>query len=186
METLEHKSFMPPEHLIMVDAILSMPGATIEAEYQRRINAINAMAAFCRMEEGQPTLRPTPSRRRPVPDGDDPCPPAKRQRRSVENDTEILLRQATEAMRIKSQNDQPQICFLCIRNFNLLLKGQIAEYTTSGSLTRHFLQKHVNPLWPVKGVECNRLPMEQLYKEVLLLKDCCSTAHLFLDGISDH
>ncbi|EDN04835.1 conserved hypothetical protein [Histoplasma mississippiense (nom. inval.)] len=98
METLEHKSFMPPEHLIMVDAILSMPGATVEAEYQRRINAINAMAAFCRIEEGRPTLRPTPSRRRAVPDGDDPCPPAKRQRRSVEDDTEILLRQAMEAV----------------------------------------------------------------------------------------
>ncbi|OJD26938.1 hypothetical protein ACJ73_01660 [Blastomyces percursus] len=80
METLEHKSFMSPEHLIMVDAVLSMPGATIEAEYQRRINAINAMAAFCRMEEGRPTPRPTQSRHQPVPDDDDPYPPTKRQR----------------------------------------------------------------------------------------------------------
>lgn len=90
METLEHKSFMPPEHLIMVDAILSMPGATIEAEYQRRINAINAMAEFCRMEEGRPTPRPTQSRRRPVPDGDDPCPPAKRQRRNCHSKYNFL------------------------------------------------------------------------------------------------
>lgn len=51
MDTLEHKSFMPPHHLMVIDATLTMPGATFEAEYQCQINAFNAMTAFCLVEE---------------------------------------------------------------------------------------------------------------------------------------
>ena len=50
MKVLEHKGFMPPQHVMVIDPTLTMPGATLEAEYQRRINAINAMTAFCPVE----------------------------------------------------------------------------------------------------------------------------------------
>jgi hypothetical protein len=33
MQTLEHKGFMPPEHLMVIDTMLTMLGATLEAEY---------------------------------------------------------------------------------------------------------------------------------------------------------
>ena len=49
---------MPPEDLMVIDTMLTMPGATLEAEYQRRINAINAVTAFCGVEEGRPTPSP--------------------------------------------------------------------------------------------------------------------------------
>lgn len=65
---LEYKGFMSLQCLMVIDATLSMPGATLEAEYQRRINIINAMIAFCPVEEG----RPSQSRCRPVPDDDEP------------------------------------------------------------------------------------------------------------------
>ncbi|KAA8641792.1 DUF3435 domain-containing protein [Aspergillus tanneri] len=55
--TLENKRFMPPEHLMVIDTMLTLPGATLEAEYPRRINAINAVTAFCAVEEGRPTRR---------------------------------------------------------------------------------------------------------------------------------
>ncbi|KKZ62846.1 hypothetical protein EMCG_02803, partial [[Emmonsia] crescens] len=29
------------------------------------------------------------------------------------------------------------------------------KYATPGSLTRHFLRRHINPPWPATGVECN-------------------------------
>lgn len=61
MDTLEHKSFMPPQHLMMIDATLTMPDATLEVEYQHWINAINAMIAFCLVEEGRPTPQPIQS-----------------------------------------------------------------------------------------------------------------------------
>lgn len=45
---------MPLQHLMVIDATLTMLGATVEAEYQCWINAINAMTVFCPVEEGQP------------------------------------------------------------------------------------------------------------------------------------
>ncbi|KAL4864645.1 hypothetical protein BDV12DRAFT_175830 [Aspergillus spectabilis] len=66
IDALEHKGSMPPQHLIMIDVMLSMPGATLEAEFQRRINVINAMTVFCPVEEGQPTPRSTQSCHHPV------------------------------------------------------------------------------------------------------------------------
>ncbi|KAL3428722.1 hypothetical protein BDV09DRAFT_203994 [Aspergillus tetrazonus] len=47
MNTLEYKSSMAPQYLAVIDALLTMPGSTLEAEYQRQIDAINALTAFC-------------------------------------------------------------------------------------------------------------------------------------------
>ncbi|KAL2810116.1 hypothetical protein BDW59DRAFT_155642, partial [Aspergillus cavernicola] len=169
MDTLEHKGSMAPQHLMVIDTMLTMPGATLEAEYQRRINTINAMTAFCPVEEGRPTPRPSQSRRRPVPDDDEPCPPAKRQQYLAEDETEIALHQAIESVRITSEGQRPRICFLCLGNPNLPLKDRLAKHTTPGSLTRHFLRKHVNPPWPARGVECNVCGMELLEQKADLL-----------------
>lgn len=111
MDALEHKGFMPPRHLMMIDAMLTMPGATIKAELQRRINAINAMTAFCPVEEGRLTPRPIQSCRRPVPDDNEPDPPTKRQRHILEDDTDVALRQAMESVQVKSRKQRPTICF---------------------------------------------------------------------------
>ena len=105
MEALEHKGFMPPQHLTVIDATLSMPGATLEAEYQCWINMINAMTAFCPVEEGRPTPWPSQSCCQPVPDNDKPCPPAKQQQHFSEDKTEITLRQAMESVQIKSPEE---------------------------------------------------------------------------------
>jgi hypothetical protein len=54
MQTLEHKGFVFPEYLMVIDTMLTMPSTTLEVEYQPQINAINVVTAFCSMEEGQP------------------------------------------------------------------------------------------------------------------------------------
>ncbi|KAL4912623.1 hypothetical protein BDW62DRAFT_214876 [Aspergillus aurantiobrunneus] len=77
MDTLEHKGSMAPQHLTVINTMQTIPGITVEAEYQHRINVINAMTAFCPVEEGRPTPRPMRSGRRAVADCDDdpwsPC-----------------------------------------------------------------------------------------------------------------
>jgi hypothetical protein len=165
MGALEHKGFMPPQHLMMIDAILTMQGATIEAELQRRINAINAMTAFCSVEEGRPMPRPVQSCRRPVPDNNELGPPAKQQRHVLEDNTEIALRQAKETVQVTSQDQRPTICFLCLGNSNLPLKDRIGKHATRN--TRFTYQAFstetchdVNPPWPARGFECNVFGME--------------------------
>ncbi|EEH17450.1 hypothetical protein PABG_00013 [Paracoccidioides brasiliensis Pb03] len=153
MDTFEHEAFMPPEHLMFVDCMLTMPGASLEAEYQRRINTINAGVAFCGVEEGRPSRRPAVD--------DDPYPPTKRQRCLVKDLPEVLLHQAMESVQAKPTAEQPQacfrprVCFLCVGNPSCSLNARIKKYATSGSLTRHFLRRHINPPWPAAGVECN-------------------------------
>lgn len=168
MDTLEHTGFMPPQHLKVIDAVLTIPGATLEAEYQRRINAINAMTAFCPVGEGRPIPRTQPCRR-PLPDANDYCAPTKRQQHVIEDETEIALRQAMESVRIRTPGQRPRICFLCVGNPNLALIDRIKEYATAGSLTKHFLRKHVNTPWPANGVECNICGMELLEQKATLL-----------------
>lgn len=57
---LQQTGYMTPQHMMLIDTILTMPGAMIEAEYQRWIAAINAVIAFCDVMEGAPT-QPGPS-----------------------------------------------------------------------------------------------------------------------------
>ncbi|KAK1146187.1 hypothetical protein N8T08_003277 [Aspergillus melleus] len=61
---LKRTGYMAPQHMLLIDTILTMPGSTVEKEYQRRISALNAVIAFCDVEEGSPTRRPNVSQKR--------------------------------------------------------------------------------------------------------------------------
>ena len=78
--------------------------------------------------------------RQPVPDDDEPCAPAKWQRRVLEDDTEMALREAMEPIQIKNSEERHLICFLCLGNANLLLKERILKHTTPSSLTDIFYE----------------------------------------------
>ena len=66
-DALERTGYMTPQHMMLIDTILTMPGTTVEKEYQRRIAAINAVIAFCDAERGlrggpiSPKKKATPS-----------------------------------------------------------------------------------------------------------------------------
>jgi hypothetical protein len=50
-DALERSDQMTPEQLLMIGAILTLPKRTLERD-QRRIAAINAVTAYCGVEEG--------------------------------------------------------------------------------------------------------------------------------------
>jgi hypothetical protein len=54
---LERLDQITLEHLRLIDAILTLPKTSLEKELQRRITAINAVTAYCGVEEGQPCRR---------------------------------------------------------------------------------------------------------------------------------
>jgi hypothetical protein len=68
VRALQQTGYITPQHLILINTVLTMPAATVEAEYRRRIAAINAVAAFCDVSEGISLRRPNPSAKRPAPD----------------------------------------------------------------------------------------------------------------------
>ncbi|KAL2005205.1 hypothetical protein VTN00DRAFT_2415 [Thermoascus crustaceus] len=104
-----------------------MPGATIEAEYCRWIAAINAVIAFCDVEEGAP-LRPIQSRKRPATDAVTSTH-AKRQECSQEGADVVALHQAIASVRIGSPGQRPMICFLCVGNPGLPMEKRTREYS---------------------------------------------------------
>ena len=58
---LERTGNMTPQHMMLIDTILTMPGDTVEKEHQRRIAAIKAVIAFCDVEEGMPSRQKRPA-----------------------------------------------------------------------------------------------------------------------------
>ncbi|KAJ5437782.1 uncharacterized protein N7458_008780 [Penicillium daleae] len=166
---LENAAPSSPEFIRVIDTILTIPGTTVEAEYQRRINTINAVTAFYSVEEGRPTQRPAQSRRRQAVDDLDYCPSSKQRKNLTQDDKQSILQNTIESVRIKSPEVRPTICFLCVGNPNLPLEKRVAKHTIPGSLTRHFLRKHVNTAWPTEGVLCNICDNQPLEHKSILV-----------------
>lgn len=164
---LQQTGYMTPQHMILIDTILTIPGTMVEAEYQRRIAAINAVVAFCDMQEGAP-LRPLQSRKRLATEAEIPTQ-TKRQDSSKEGEEVISLHQAIKSVQTVSKSERPLICFLCVGNPSLAIKERTWKYKTPGSLTRHFQRKHVKLSWPEGGtVRCEVCNMDFKHKNNLL------------------
>ncbi|CAG8976664.1 hypothetical protein HYALB_00002180, partial [Hymenoscyphus albidus] len=142
-EALQRSDQMTPEQLLLIDSILNLPETTLEKEHQRRITAINAVTAYCGVEEG------TPSRRVQI------GQPANDMTVKPENlialSSESILRKAV--LSIKTDK-RPTMCFLCVGNPNLTTRERVVSYANPGSLSRHFLRKHVKKLEKGNHVEC--------------------------------
>ncbi|KAL4865177.1 hypothetical protein BDV12DRAFT_175034 [Aspergillus spectabilis] len=140
---LERTGYISPQHMILMDTVLTMPGSTVEKEYQRRIAAINAVIAFCDVEEGSPTRRPNATQKRCAIEALPSAPQAKRQECPSTNRQMTTLSQAIASVCIKALDERPTICFLCLGNPRMPEQKRCKNYGTPGSLTRHFLDIHV-------------------------------------------
>ncbi|KAH8706052.1 hypothetical protein BGW36DRAFT_422574 [Talaromyces proteolyticus] len=166
-ETLEHQNAMSAQHLRLIERMMTVPGKTLEAEYQRRIQAIDAGTAYCGVEEGRPTRRTIQPRRPPPDDEESSGPVAKRPRCSVEEKTDNALSRAIKSVIITEKSQRPVVCFLCVGNPQLPMTERIKEYKNSGSLTRHFLRKHAKPAW-TKMIRCNVCNTDLEHKMALM------------------
>lgn len=128
-----------PQHLELIESIMSLPGSSLAEEIQRRSKAIRAVAAYCHFEEGGMSRHQRSGPRA----NDGP-------RETVEID-EVTLKMAQEAVK---KERRPTICFVCLGNEQLTLTTRTHHFYTSGDLTRHF-KKHVVKVNDSEGVDCN-------------------------------
>jgi hypothetical protein len=56
---------------------------------------------------------------------------------------------------------RPTKYFVCLRNLSLILRERVASYVTSGSLSRHFLRKHVSRLQGGMHIDCQICSVRQ-------------------------
>jgi hypothetical protein len=143
---LERSDQVTPEQLLLIDAILTLPETTLEKECQRRIAAINVVIAYCGVEEGTPYRRGPHGR--PAKGN---APPVAKAAKLVPSASDIALSQAI--LSIKTDK-RPTKCFLCLGNPALTLRERVAEFATPGSLSRHFLRKHVRKLEEGNHIDC--------------------------------
>ena len=139
-DALEQSDQLNPEHLLLIDAILTLPETSLENESRRRIIAINAITMYCGIEEG-------------------PSPRGIQRGRPAKDDTPPVIKveepdALSKAIRSIKGEKRPTIYFVCLGNPSLTLRERVVSYTTPGSLSRHFLRKHVNKLEEGEQIDC--------------------------------
>ncbi|KAJ5820533.1 hypothetical protein N7474_006124 [Penicillium riverlandense] len=143
---LQRTGYMATQHMTLIDAVLTMPGTTVEKEYKRRIAAINAVVAVCYAEEGAPSRpRVTPKRSADTVDMPPGAPVPKKQKTVASDAEDDAFSRAIASVCVKSPKERPTICFICLGNPMLPESGRLRKFKNSGSLSRHFVNKHINP-----------------------------------------
>lgn len=143
---LERSDVMTPEQLLLIDAILTLPETSLEKECQRRVAAINAVTAYCGVEEGISSRRGRLGRQ----GGHDTLTVVKVEE-PARSWSDKALSQAISSIKT---DKRPTICFLCLGNPALPIRERVVSYSTPGSLSRHFLRKHVRKLKEWEQIDC--------------------------------
>ncbi|ELR05320.1 hypothetical protein GMDG_07303, partial [Pseudogymnoascus destructans 20631-21] len=129
---LERLDDMTPEQLLLIDAVLTLPETSLEKECQQRITTINAVTAYCSVEEGVTFHRSRAGQ---------PVPPVStvKDEKPLWSEADIMLRRAISSV---TKDKRPTICFTCLGNPNLTIRERVVSFSSPGCLTRHFMRKH--------------------------------------------
>jgi hypothetical protein len=142
--------------------ILAPPAATIEAERQRRDDAINAVTAYCKIEEGDMCggrkrcggRKHSGGRRKAVViKKEDPPSPE-----------DEALKAAMLSVYIKDPQERPTICFMCLGNEKLAFDARVYSFSRPGDLSKHFKRKHLLHIKEGDSVGCEVCKMSLDHK----------------------
>jgi hypothetical protein len=134
---------------------------TVEGQYDRRDNAIEAVSAYCFVQEGCSLRRTVPS-------------PAKRIKYAHANPCSKLsspISLATLSVFIKEERDRPRRCFVCVGQALSLAEDDhrveelISEFYMPCDLTRHFKRKHLSKLASDDNIRCQVCDFKLEHKE---------------------
>lgn len=154
--TLDLSDEMPPAQRHLVETVMTLPGTTLEEEFRRRDAAIDAVAAYCRFEEGgSPRGRKPAKKASPVP--------------SPDADPEVMAARAEEqalsaAMLSVFTEKRPLICFVCLGQKSLPFEKRVYAFASLGDLTKHFKRKHLSQIKEGQKLQCTICLMELKHK----------------------
>jgi hypothetical protein len=128
---------MPTIQKHMVESMMILPGTTLEEEFCRRSTAVNAVAAYCKFQEGGAVARP--------------CKRSSTGRASptlAKADLQLVAAAAEKqalstAMLSVYQEKRPTVCFMCLGEPGLLFNKRVYSFASPGDLSKHFKQKHL-------------------------------------------
>lgn len=137
---------MLPEQIHLLEKLVTWPTSlSLEAEWRRRNQAINAVTAYCRVEEGGSRRGRKPKRL------DQNTGQPANENLNEEAHLTSLLNTTHEHLR---QARRPEACFLCYGNSKLSIYRRTKRYNRPQDLTRHFRQDHLERLDEKEPVNC--------------------------------
>ncbi|KAL2278242.1 hypothetical protein FJTKL_14652 [Diaporthe vaccinii] len=115
---------------------------TLEGQHRRRDDAIDAVSAYCLVQEGCTVRRQSALNKDAAP-------------------MDCSLSQAIDSVRVTDKRQRPRRCFVCIGQAMGLqpddkdrLDDLIREFYTSSDLTKHFGRKHLSKVKDDTKIEC--------------------------------
>jgi hypothetical protein len=141
-----------PEHRRLIETmILAPPGATLEAERQRRNDAINAVTAYCKIEEGDMYggRKRSGGRRKPVVIKKEESP-------SPEDEA---LKAAMLSVYVQDPKERPTVCFMCLGRERAPLAVRLYAFSSPSDLSKHF-KKHLRRVDEGEAPECRLCKMQ--------------------------
>jgi hypothetical protein len=128
----------------------------LEEEFGRRNAAIDAVAAYCKFEEGGPPRGRKPTKKT------SPLP-------SLDADPQVMVAKAEEqalkaAMLLVFKEMRPLICFICLGWKSLSFAKRVYEFASPGDLTKHFKRKHLSKVKEGDKPYCEVCPMQLKHK----------------------
>lgn len=158
-QALAAEEDMLPEQVHLLDKLMTWPTSLlIEDEWRQRSEAIDAVKAYCGIEEGdsrrgrRPRQRDRPAKQldsKDANDGDTALSPA-----------DVLFSTTLEHLNHASR---PVVCFLCFGNVNLSIDQRTRRYNRPQDLTRHF-RGHLNRLGEGESTKCHFCNMPLKHK----------------------
>jgi len=125
--------------------ILAPPGETLEAERKRRNDAINAVSAYCKIQEGDMCggqKRSGGRRKRVVIKEESPSPEDK------------ALKAAMLSIYVNDPKERPTVCFMCLGNEVAPFSVRVYAFSSPSDLTKHFKKKHLRRVDEGEAPEC--------------------------------
>ncbi|KAI1157437.1 C2H2 finger domain-containing protein [Nemania serpens] len=135
-----------PAQKRMVEALTAPAEYTLEGQYRRKNRAIHALIAYCSVEEGR-TLRHT---------GVVVAKTIKCPKKSIAGSP---VDAAVLSVLVKTENERPKRCFLCIgKAMDLppeeVREGLLHEWYSPQDLTKHFRRRHLSRMQKDNRVHC--------------------------------
>lgn len=137
-EALTKEEEMLPEQVDLIAKLMTWPTSrSVEDEWRRRCEAINAVRVYCGVLEGgrRRGRRPKPSMPQA---GRAACGEEKEE--DAPSPAEVLLRSTLEHLQ---QAQKPLACFQCFGSQKLPVHRRTKLYSRTQDLTRHFRTEHL-------------------------------------------
>lgn len=136
---LGRSDYQTPQHQKLIESVMSLPGSSLSEEIKRRSSAIRAVAEYCQFEEGKISKNRSQIIRKST-----------KMQEAIDLD-ELALETAREEL---TRERRPLICFMCYGNEKLAIKDRTQRFTSSGNVTRHFRNRHLDKLEDGVSVNC--------------------------------